>query len=184
MTSDAPAEGGRDVAMLEIKLSVTNPGLGVVHGGLRGALVCRALVDRLRRSGKAALQGLGAGELAIGEFETRDRGFKLRVRLREPDLVRTRINREEEAALLNDVAVSEMYLREGATHLRAQLDLLDRGELAKEPKPGINLAQQRLAHHHFGKSRRRGGGGYIALTIRIGPPCSRHNGERHNGAGK
>ena len=55
MSADLPGEGRRDTAMLEIELSVTNLSVGIVDGGLRGPLVCCALVDVLCRSGKGAL---------------------------------------------------------------------------------------------------------------------------------
>src|SRR5215472_5875033 len=50
MRADATGEGCRDTAMLEIELGVTNLSLRIVHGGLPGSLVGRALIDGLFRS--------------------------------------------------------------------------------------------------------------------------------------
>ncbi len=50
MRADAAGEGCRDTAMLEIELSVTDLSLRIVHCGLPGSLVGRALIDGLFRS--------------------------------------------------------------------------------------------------------------------------------------
>src|SRR5262245_57158762 len=50
MSADAPREGCRDTAALEIELSITDLSLRIVHGRLRGSLVGRALVDGLFRN--------------------------------------------------------------------------------------------------------------------------------------
>jgi len=54
---------------------------------------------------------LSACKLAVGELEPRGRAFKLRVRLSQLDLVRDRIDDEEQIALVDDVAVLETDLR-------------------------------------------------------------------------
>jgi hypothetical protein len=50
MRADASCEGRRNPAMFEIKLCVADLSLGVVHGGLRAALVGRALIHGLLSS--------------------------------------------------------------------------------------------------------------------------------------
>ena len=56
MRADAPGEGGRDAAMIEVELGVADLRLRIVHGGLRGAPLGRALIDVLRRSERFALK--------------------------------------------------------------------------------------------------------------------------------
>jgi hypothetical protein len=67
MLTDATGERRGDVAMIEVEPSIADLGLGIVHGGLRGSLFGRALVDVLRRAKIASLQGLSTIELALGE---------------------------------------------------------------------------------------------------------------------
>ena len=66
---------------------------------------------------------------------------------------------------MDDVAVLEVYSRQRAADLGAQLDLLDGGELTEEAQPRADLAHQRLADHDLGKRRRSDRGDGIALTI-------------------
>ena len=77
---------------------------------------------------------------------------------------------------MDDVPILEVYSGKRAADLRAQLNLLDRGKLTKEAQFGINLAHERRAHHDLRKGR-RSRGGCVALTIRIGQPCSRDDGD-------
>ena len=100
------------------------------------------------------LQRLGANELAGGEREARGRGLELGVRLGELDLIGARIDDEEKIALVDDLPVLEMDLGERAADLSAQLDAVDRGELAEKADPRVDIAQQRLAHRH-GRKRHR-----------------------------
>src|SRR5262245_31354361 len=81
---------------------------------------------------------------------------------------------------MDDVPILEVYSGKRAADLGAQLNLLDRGKLTKEALSGINLALERLAHDDLRKGR-RSRGGCVALTIRIGQPCSRDdNGQGRN----
>ena len=50
----------------------------------------------------------------------------------EPDFVGTRVDGEEEIALMDDVPILEIYSRERAAHLSAELDLVDGRKLTKE----------------------------------------------------
>src|SRR5262249_11181781 len=67
--------------------------------------------------------------------------------------------------------------RHCAADLGAQLTLFARGNLTKEAQSGINLALEWLAHNNLRKGRRSSRGGCVALTIRIGQPCSRDDGD-------
>ena len=69
------------------------------------------------------LQILGARKLSFCQFEMRCRNTDLGCRLRQRDLVRLRIDREEKISFLNDVAVFERYACKGAPHLSAYFDL-------------------------------------------------------------
>jgi len=77
---------------------------------------------------------------------------------------------------MDDVPILEVYSGKRTADLGAQLNLLDRGKLTKEAQSGINLALERLAHDDLRKGR-RSRGGCVALTIRIGQPCSRDDGD-------
>src|SRR5215467_6625592 len=119
-------------------------------------------------------------EFAPSEHEPCVRCLQLGFGLCQPDFVGARVDRKEEIALMDDVPILEVYSGKRAADLGAQLNLLDRGKLTKEPQSGINLALERLAHDDLRKGRRGNGGGSVSLTIRIGDPCSRDN----NGQGR
>ena len=55
---------------------------------------------------------------------------------------------EKEIALVDDLAVLEMDLGERAADLGAQLDAIDRRELAKEADPRVDIAHERPAHRY------------------------------------
>ena len=115
-------------------------------------------------------------EFAPSEHEPCVRCLKLGFGLCQPDFVGARVDGEEEIALMDDVPILEVYSGKRAADLGAQLNLLDRGKLTKEALSGINLALERLAHDDLRKGR-RSRGGCVALTIRIGQPCSRDDGD-------
>ena len=178
--ADAAREGGGDVAIFEVELGVADLGLGVVDGGLGGGLLVHALVDGLGGSEIALLQRLGANELAGGKGKARGRGLELGGRLGELDLIGARIDDEKEIALVDDLSVLEMDLGERAADLRPQLDAIDRGELAEEADPRVDIAQQRLAHRDGRK--RHGGRGSDGAAIAIGDAipgggCDRYHGQ-------
>jgi hypothetical protein len=108
MRADAPREGGRDTAMLNVELRVADLGFGVVDRSLSGSLIGRALVDVLRRNYVVTLQHLSASEFPIREHQPRGRVLKLCVRLGEPNLVRSRVDREEKIAFVDDISILEM----------------------------------------------------------------------------
>jgi hypothetical protein len=85
--------------------------------------------------------------------------------LGQPDLVGTRVNSEEEIALMDDIPVLEVYSREGAARLSAKLNGVDRRKLAKEAQARIEVAYQRLANHYLRKWVRAGGDGSNTLAI-------------------
>jgi hypothetical protein len=69
--------------------------------------------------------------------------------LGQPDFVGTRVNCEEEIALMDDVPILEAYSGERAADLSAELNLVDRRKLAEEAQARVKLAYQGLAHHHL-----------------------------------
>ena len=133
MRADAPREGGRDTAMLNVELRVADLGFGVVDRSLSGSQIGRALVDVLRRNYAVTLQHLSTTEFPIREHQPCGRVLKLCVRLGEPNLVRSRVDREEKIAFVGDISILEMYLRERAADLSAQFDSFDRRKLTQEP---------------------------------------------------
>src|SRR5262245_41469069 len=107
-------------------------------------------------------------EITICEHEPRGPCLYLGIGLCQPNFVGARIDGEEEIALLDDVPILEVYCGKCAPHLGAEFKVVDRRKLSKEAQPGMDLAHERLAHHHFGKGRRSRRRSRIALTIRIG----------------
>ena len=71
---------------------------------------------------------------------------------------------------MDDVPILEVYSRERAAHLSAELNLVDRGKLTKKAQSRIKLAHERLAHHYLRKWFWGGLDGSIAFTIRISQP--------------
>src|SRR5262245_50224779 len=165
MRADAAGKGRRDAAMFEIELGVADLRLGVVDGGLLGALVGRALIDGLLGSERFGCEHLRTVELATGERESRACCLQERVGLRQPDFVGARVNGKEGVPFVDGVAVLEVYSGQRAADLGADLDLLDRGKLTEEAQPGTNLPRQRSAHDDLRKRRGGSRDGGVALTI-------------------
>src|SRR6516164_5974743 len=107
-------------------------------------------------------------EFAPSEHEPCVRCLQLGFGLCQPDFVGARVDGEEQIALLDDVPILEVYSSKCAAYLGAEFKVVDRRKLTKEAQSGIDLAHERLAHHHFGKGRRSRSRGRIARTIRIG----------------
>src|SRR5215813_2451309 len=107
-------------------------------------------------------------EFAPSEHEPCVRCLQLGFGLCQPNFVGARIDGEEEIALLDYVPILEVYSGKCAPHLGAEFKVVDRRKLSKEAQPGMDLAHERLAHHHFGKGRKSRRRSRIALTIRIG----------------
>jgi hypothetical protein len=85
-----------------------------------------ALVDDLFRTEGFSRQFLSTVEFAVGEREPRTCRLQLGVGLRQLDFVRSRVDREEQIALMDDVPILEVYSGERAADLGAQLHLFDR----------------------------------------------------------
>src|SRR5690348_6871349 len=102
------------------------------------------------------------------------RDVELGGRLRECDLIGPGVDSEKEITLPHDVAVLKKYPSECAAHLRAQLHLRDRRELAEEAQPSINVLRQRLAHQDLWKCGRPSTCGTSTRPGRILEP-STHN---------
>ena len=146
-------------------LGIADLRLGIIQSTLCRPLVGRPLIDVLRGPGIAAPQVLGAGKFPIGEFEPCGRAFELGRRLGEPNLVGNRVDGEEEITLVDDIAVLEADFRQRAADLGAQFDLINRGKLAEEAQPRVEVADQRSAHDHLRKRVRRRRFGGIALAV-------------------
>src|ERR1700722_18489155 len=81
------------------------------------------------------------------------RRLELRSRFAELDLIRSRIDLEEKIALLDNVAILEADLRQGASDLRAQLNILHGRKLTQELNPRGETTLHRDGHRD---GRRRG----------------------------
>ena len=182
MRADAPGERGHDPAMLDVELGVADLRLGLVDGSLPRLLVGRALLDAFRRAGVALLQRLGTDEFTVGQLELGGRTFELRHRLGQAVFVRPRIDDEQQIALLDDVAILEMDLGQGAADLRAQLDLVDRRELAEESQARIELVLERRADDDLRKLGRPGMIRGFAWLQRVDRPGEAGRRNRRSGA--
>ena len=141
MRADAPGEGRGDAAMLEIEVCVADLRLCVIDGGLRAALIGRALIYGLLRSESFGREHLGTIELAVGECKPSISCLELRLGLCQPDLVGSRVDGEEEVAFVDDISILEVDAGQRAPDLGPELDLIDRGKLTKETQPRIDLAR-------------------------------------------
>src|SRR5258708_30913428 len=102
--------------------------------------------------------------------------------LGERNLVRSRINGEKEVALAHEVPVLKKYSSKRAAYLRAQFDLRNRRELAKETQPRIDVLDQRFAHDDLWKCSRRSTGGTPTRPRRVlEPRTDKHYGCQPNG---
>jgi hypothetical protein len=125
-------------------------------------LIGCALVHVFHASSVALLQILGTVKLPVSQFQSSRRNLKLGVRFGERDFVGAGINREKEITLPHDVPVPKKYSRKRTAYLRAQFDLRNRRELAKEAQPRIDVLRQRLAHHDLWKCSKQSTGGTSA----------------------
>src|SRR4029077_5604238 len=151
-------------------LRITYPGFRVFNRSAACSLIGCALVHVFHASSVALLQILGAVKLSVSQFQTSRRNIELGSRLGERNLVGARINGEKEVTLPHDVPVLEKYPSKRTAHLRAQFDLRNRRELAKEAQPRIDVLHQRLAHHDLRKCSRRSTGGASARPRRVLEP--------------
>src|SRR5262245_50644012 len=140
MRADTPGEGGGNATMIQVELRIPDLGFGIIDGRFRalqrGLLLTkpRGRLLLVHNPARALLiQPPVARRLLLCEHQRRLRvfylcgcGLKLRVRLRQPDFVGTWIDGEEEIALVDDVAIFEMYLCKRAADLSSEFDLLDR----------------------------------------------------------
>jgi hypothetical protein len=69
----------------------------------------------------------------------------LGVCLRELDFVWARIDDEQQIALVDNLAVLEVDLRQNTSDLSAQFYFVDRGKLPEKSKPRVDRALQGLA---------------------------------------
>ena len=112
-----------DAAAVKVKLRIPDPCFGLFYRSLRCALIAGPLINVLNRSSITLLQIFGARKLSFCQFEMRRRNTELGCRLRQRDLVRLRIDREEKISFMNDVAVFEKYACKCAPNLSAYFDL-------------------------------------------------------------
>jgi hypothetical protein len=128
----APGDRRAHRRVLEIEPGDAQRRLGAEHVGLRGARSGSPLVDLLARHGLRVEQLLGAHQFALRELQLRLVRRQRRLRTRDLGLERARIDREHQVALLDEGAVDEVDLVDGAGDARPQLDVLGRFETAAE----------------------------------------------------
>src|SRR4029079_18488123 len=103
--------------------------------------------------------------------------FKLRVRLRKSNLIRTRVDHEQQVAFVDDLAVLEVYLSQRASDLRAEFDVIHRRELAKADDLRVDGAPARFADRHLWGRDARLCGLATAAMRELGPRSSGGGGQ-------
>src|SRR6267154_6179092 len=172
MRPNAAAERRRDAAVIEVELCIADSRFGLFDRSARRPLIGYALVNVFDRSSVALLQIFGTVKLPVSQFQSSRRNLKLGVCFGKRNFVWPSINCEKDVALANNVPVLEKYSRKRTAYLRAQFDLRNRRELAKEAQPRIDVLRQRLAHHDLWKCSKRSTGGTSARPGRILEPCT------------
>src|SRR6266851_7398484 len=175
MRAHASRERRRNPAMVEVELCIADSGFGLFDRGARRPLIGYTLVNVFDRSSVALLEIFGTVKLPVSQFQSSRSNLKLGVRFGKCDFVGSSLNREKEVALPNNVPVPEKYSRKRTAYLRAQFDLRNSGELAKEAQPRIDVLHQRLAHDDLWKCSRRSASGTSARPRRILEPCTHKN---------
>src|SRR5216684_870870 len=170
MRAHAPSERRRNPAMVEVELCIADSGFGLFDRGARRPLIGYTLVNVFDRSRVALFQIFGPAKLPVSQFQSSRRNLKLGVRFGKCNFVRPSLNCEKEVALPNNAPVLEKYSRKRAAYLRAQFDLRNCRELAKEAQPRIDVLHQRLAHDDLWKCSRWTTGGTPARPRRIHEP--------------
>ena len=102
--------------------------------------------------------------------------FQLSRRLAQLDLIGRRIDREQEIAFVDDIAVFEGDLCERAADLSAQFDAVDGRELAQKLEPAVDIPLKRGADRD--KRWRRPHG---LFAVRCEKTRARDNSSRENG---
>jgi len=110
VSSDAARERRGDAGVIEVKPGVAHGGQGIIDGRLGGALLGDLLVGVLGGAGTGLLQGFCTRQLAVRETETRAGAFELSRGPAEFELIRGRIDQEQQIALVYDIAVREADL--------------------------------------------------------------------------
>src|SRR5256884_7054855 len=167
MRAHAPRERCRNPAMIEVELCIADSGFGLFDCGARRPLIGYTLVNVFDRSSVALFQIFGTAKLPVSQLQSSRRNLKLGVRFGKCNFVGSSINCEKEVALPNNVPVLEKYSSKRTAYLRAQFDLRNRRELAKEAQPRIDVLRQRLGHHDLWKCSRRSTGGTFTRPRRI-----------------
>src|SRR6266853_1643507 len=170
MRAHAPSERCRNPAMVEVELCIADSGFGLFDRGARRPLIGHTLVNVFDRSSVALFQIFGTAKLPVCQFQSSRRNLKLGVRFGKCDFVGSSLNCEKEVALPNNVPVLEKYPRKRTAYLRAQFDLRNRRELAKEAQARIDVLRQGLAHHDLWKCSSRSTGGTSTRPRRILEP--------------
>ena len=152
--ADPAGDRRLDLGVGEVDLRVAQRRLGLLERGLGLELLALALVVGRLRAGVGAQQIGGALELDLGVGE-RGLGGVARGRLLvDRRLVGVGLDREQDLAFLDLVAVVELARTEEALHARPQVDLVDRGRTADELRPRGQRLELGSLHQH---GRRRPG---------------------------
>src|SRR3954454_17501917 len=120
------------MSSVEIEFRVAHPRFGLVQCRLGRSLLRKTLLHVLESSRIRLLQGLSTGELGICQFESRSSRRNLSGALVKFDLIRSRIDREQESTLPDYAAILESDIGKCAPDLRPQFDLIHGRELTEK----------------------------------------------------
>ena len=144
------------MAELDIQLRLVHRRLCGRQRSLRRRLLLHALVITLHRARAAGLQHIQTMRLLGGKGELRLRREHRSLRLRQLDLIRPRVDDEQQIALMHDLPVGKIDLGKVTAHLGENLNIVHWGELAGEIGPVGGAGGQSCAH---GYRRRAGAAG-------------------------
>ena len=161
---DAPGNGRAHLGPFEIELGLLQRGLGEATCARRLALRRSPRVEFPFGQGLAAHQRRRAFHVERGDLQPGLGALHVGLGLLDRELVGTRIDDEQEVALLDDLAVLEMDGIDETRDPRAHLDDRHRREAAGILVPLGDRLLQRARHRDRRRGRRRAGGGLAVAT--------------------
>src|SRR5690606_24639114 len=162
--ADAAVDRRADLGELQVQPGRGYRGLGRAHAGVALRAGGLAGLELLARDRLGLDQRLRARVLRLREFGFGAGALQLRAGLVERCLVGTRVDHEQQVALLHFLAFLEGHALYVAAHARAQLDAFHRGDAAVEAVPLVHGLAQHGGDADLGRWRHAFAGGGLAAA--------------------
>ena len=179
--ADAAGDRRAQFGEFEVERGLANRRLLRGDRGFGDALGLGALVEGLLGDGLVAHELRGAREIGLGKGEVGPRLRQVGLGLVERGLERALVDREQEVALLDDLAVGEMDAVEIAGHARAHLDRVDGDEAADILVIVDDVAFDRRRDRDGRRRRGRARSAGLRCNRRSGARTARRRTESHWG---